>query len=199
MREHMIEQHRKQVAQWDSWNTTSVASVANQTSNLQSLMLSDLVTGSGNRPPKLLNMNDFRDWKDRIQTHMEGMEGGVWEAVKKRYVKPINETTGLEASYHDLTEPLKKEQRAKKKAQALSPEILHQFSQYKNSYDLWLNMCIKFEGDASMTELRLEKLKKEFENFNYIGNESLTQMSARFHHLIAEMEDLDRQGLQLNT
>ena len=62
-------------------------------------MLSDLVTGSGNRPPKLLNMNDFGDWKDRIQTHIEGMEGGIWEAVLKRYERPIDESTRLQVSY----------------------------------------------------------------------------------------------------
>ena len=82
---------------------------------------------------------------------------------------------------------------AKKRAyatltQALAPDILHQFSQYKTSYDLWLNMCLRFEGDESMNELKMERLKQAFENFNHMGNESLAQMSARFHHLIAEME-----------
>ena len=40
-------------------------------------------------------MTDYNSWKDRIQTHMEGMEGGIWDAVCKIYVKPINESNGL--------------------------------------------------------------------------------------------------------
>ena len=83
----------------------SFAASANQSSQLQSIMMNDLVIGNGNRAPKLFTLIDFSDWKDRIQTHIEGMEGGIWEAVMKKYVRPIDEITRIPVAYEDLTEP----------------------------------------------------------------------------------------------
>ena len=43
--------------------TNPWALVANQNTSIQNLMLSDSETGSHNRAPKLLHMNNFPRWK----------------------------------------------------------------------------------------------------------------------------------------
>ena len=105
----MAENERKMkeyVAQINQENTNkwNMAAAASQASNLQSLLLNDLVSGIGTHPPKLLEMSDYNSWKDRIQTHMEGMEGGIWEALGQIYVRPINKSTGMAMAYDQMNE-----------------------------------------------------------------------------------------------
>ena len=52
-----------------------MAAAANQTNSL-SILVSDMMTGNGNRPPKMLDMSEYPSWKDRFSVHLEGLDGG---------------------------------------------------------------------------------------------------------------------------
>src|ERR1044071_2707712 len=52
---------------------------------------------------------------------------------------------------------------------------------------LWLALAEQNEGNLKTRKVKMDQLKKEFENFNAIGNESLRDLTARYYHLMSEM------------
>src|ERR1044071_5202868 len=52
---------------------------------------------------------------------------------------------------------------------------------------LWLALAEQNEGNLKTRKVKMDQLKKEFENFNAIGNESLRDMTARYYHLMSKM------------
>ena len=72
--------------------------------------------------------------------------------------------------------------------QALPKEILHQFETYQTASSLWEALIIRCEGDEAAKKVRKAQIKKEFESFCGIGNESLEDLATRFNHLITEIK-----------
>ena len=48
------------------------ALVTNQNNNIQNMMQNDNETGTSTKPPKLMHMNDFGRWKERLRTYVQG-------------------------------------------------------------------------------------------------------------------------------
>ncbi|KAJ0916904.1 putative transcription factor interactor and regulator CCHC(Zn) family [Helianthus annuus] len=71
--------------------------------------------------------------------------------------------------------------------QALHKDIYHQFSFYKTTKSLWDALVARGEGNAASRKTRHDLLKKEFESFRFLDNETLNDMTSRFYHLISEM------------
>ncbi|KAJ0444188.1 putative transcription factor interactor and regulator CCHC(Zn) family [Helianthus annuus] len=71
--------------------------------------------------------------------------------------------------------------------QALHKDIYHQFSYYKTTKSLWDALVVRGEGNAASRKTRHDLLKKEFESFRFLDNETLNDMTSRFYHLISEM------------
>ncbi|KAJ0579928.1 hypothetical protein HanHA300_Chr04g0123521 [Helianthus annuus] len=71
--------------------------------------------------------------------------------------------------------------------QALHKEIYHQFSYCTDTKTLWDALVARGEGNAATRKTRHDLLKKEFESFQFLENETLNDMTTRFYHLISEM------------
>ncbi|MFS8026577.1 putative transcription factor interactor and regulator CCHC(Zn) family [Helianthus anomalus] len=71
--------------------------------------------------------------------------------------------------------------------QALNKDIYHQFSYCKTTKTLWDALVARGEGNAATRKSRHDLLKKEFESFQFLENETLNDMITRFYHLISEM------------
>ncbi|KAJ0927377.1 hypothetical protein HanRHA438_Chr04g0182161 [Helianthus annuus] len=71
--------------------------------------------------------------------------------------------------------------------QALNKDIYHQFSYCKTTKTLWDALVSRGEGNAAARKSRHDLLKKEFESFQFLENETLNDMTTRFYHLISEM------------
>ncbi|KAJ0860789.1 putative transcription factor interactor and regulator CCHC(Zn) family [Helianthus annuus] len=168
------------------------ALVSNQSQSLQSLLISESEAGSNNRPPKLNHMNDFPTWKNRFHTYVQGQSTDLWTC----FINPFNAALEVAAStsegYANMLEPDKKSYELEKKAfatltQALNKDIYHQFSYCKNTKALWDALVARGEGNAATRKSRHDLLKKEFDAFQFLENETLNDMITRFYHLISEM------------
>ncbi|KAM0070343.1 putative transcription factor interactor and regulator CCHC(Zn) family [Helianthus debilis subsp. tardiflorus] len=168
------------------------ALVSNQSQSLQNLLISESETGSNNRPPKLNHMNDFPSWKNRFHTYVQGQSTDLWTC----FINPFNAALEVAAStsegYANMLEPDKKSYELEKKAfatltQALNKDIYHQFSYCKNTKTLWDALVARGEGNAATRKSRHDLLKKEFDSFQFLENETLNDMTTRFYHLISEM------------
>ncbi|XP_022040364.1 uncharacterized protein LOC110942909 [Helianthus annuus] len=71
--------------------------------------------------------------------------------------------------------------------QALHRDIYHQFAYCTTIKNLWDVLVARGEGNAATRKIRHGLLKKEFEEFLFIENETLNNMATRFSHLLSEM------------
>ncbi|KAJ0797337.1 hypothetical protein HanPI659440_Chr04g0172681 [Helianthus annuus] len=118
------------------------ALVSNQTPSIQSILLSESETGSLNRPPKLMHLNEYPGWADRFRTYVLGQNTELWICFTTDFDQAIEVAASTTASFADLPEDQKKIYDLEKKAyailtQALSKDIYHQFVSFKTTKKLW--------------------------------------------------------------
>ncbi|KAJ0510673.1 putative transcription factor interactor and regulator CCHC(Zn) family [Helianthus annuus] len=168
------------------------ALVSNQSQSLQNLLISESETGSNNRPPKLNHMNDFPSWKNRFHTYVQGQSTDLWTCFINAFNTNLETAASTSEGYANMLENDKKAYELEKKAfatltQALNKDIYHQFSYCKTTKALWDALVARGEGNAAARKSRHDLLKKEFESFQFLENETLNDMITRFYHLISEM------------
>ncbi|KAM0066395.1 putative RNA-directed DNA polymerase [Helianthus debilis subsp. tardiflorus] len=168
------------------------ALVSNQSQSLQNLLISESETGSNNRPPKLNHMNDFPSWKSRFHTYVQGQSTDLWMCFVNAFNENLESRASTSEGYANMLEDDKKAYELEKKAfatltQALSKDIYHQFSYCKTTKALWDCLIARGEGNAAARKSRHDLLKKEFDSFQFLENETLNDMTTRFYHLISEM------------
>ncbi|KAI3801964.1 hypothetical protein L1987_30084 [Smallanthus sonchifolius] len=170
---------------------SDLAFVASQNSKIQNLLLIDNEAGNANKAPKLMTMDEYHHWKNRFEIHINGVDTNLWMMIENGYQKVLSEDgTPVLASL--LSEQQRKDYDLEKKAyailsQAISREIFHQFRQFTSSKSRWVALEQRHEGNASLKAINAKAIKKEFDNFMYIGNESLDDLFERFYHLMSEL------------
>ncbi|KAJ0567405.1 hypothetical protein HanIR_Chr06g0284421 [Helianthus annuus] len=60
-------------------------------------------TGTHQKPPKLMYIEDFQGWKNRFENWVQAYRFDAWCSLLKDYEKPKNER-GLEKGFNDFTE-----------------------------------------------------------------------------------------------
>ncbi|KAL9992588.1 putative peptidylprolyl isomerase [Helianthus debilis subsp. tardiflorus] len=170
------------------------ALVSNQTPSIQSILLSESETGSLNRPPKLMNLNEYPGWADRFRTYVLGQNTELWIRFTTDFDQAIEIAASSTATFADLPDDQKKTYDLEKKAyailtQALSKDIYHQFVSFKTTKKLWDGLKTRGVGNEATRQLRHDLLKKEFDGFACLDKESLGDMTSRFYHLLTELNN----------
>ncbi|KAM0067101.1 putative transcription factor interactor and regulator CCHC(Zn) family [Helianthus debilis subsp. tardiflorus] len=170
------------------------ALVSNQTPSIQSILLSESETGSLNRPPKLMHLNEYPGWADRFRTYVLGQNTEMWIRFTTDFDQAIEVAASSTTTFADLPEDQKKIYDLEKKAyailtQALSKDIYHQFVSFKTTKKLWDGLKTRGVGNEATHQLRHDLLKKEFDGFACLDKESLGDMTSRFCHLLTELNN----------
>ncbi|KAF5775334.1 hypothetical protein HanXRQr2_Chr13g0610931 [Helianthus annuus] len=137
-------------------------------------------------------MNDFPSWKSRFHTYVQGQSTELWTCFINAFNPNLEVAASTSAGYANILEDDKKAYDLEKKdfatlTQALNKDIYHQFSYCKDTKTLWDALVARGEGNAATRKSRYDLLKKEFESFQFLENETLNDMTTRFYHLISEM------------
>ncbi|KAI3819600.1 hypothetical protein L1987_13441 [Smallanthus sonchifolius] len=147
------------------------------------------------KPPKLLNLADYSNWKDRFDQFVSFTDTSLWIPILEGYTHPTYSWMGKD----DVPKPvsaLTTEEKLlfdrEKKAMAsismsLPKEIYHSFKQFKSSQQLWEALQKRCEGSLDVKKSRKELLKKQFLVFKHFQNESLDDLAIRFYHLLSEL------------
>ncbi|MFS7989259.1 putative transcription factor interactor and regulator CCHC(Zn) family [Helianthus anomalus] len=175
-----------------SSQTNQWALVSNQTPSIQSILLSESETGSLNRPPKLMHLNEYPGWAGRFKTYVLGQNTELWIRFTTDFDQAIEVAASSTATFADLPEDQKKTYDLEKKAyailtQALSKDIYHQFVSFKTTKKLWDGLKTRGVGNEAKRIMRHDLLKKEFDGFTCMDKESLGDMTSRFYHLLTEL------------
>ncbi|KAJ0944200.1 putative transcription factor interactor and regulator CCHC(Zn) family [Helianthus annuus] len=181
-------------SQANAISTGQWALVSNQTPSIQSILLSESETGSLNRPPKLMHLNEYPGWVDRFYTYVLGQNTELWLRFTTDFDQTIEVAASSAGTFADLPEDQKKTYDLEKKAyailtQALSKDIYHQFVSFKTTKKLWDALKTRGVGNEATRQLRHDLLKKEFDGFTCMDKESLGDMTSRFYHLLTELNN----------
>ncbi|KAJ0525671.1 putative transcription factor interactor and regulator CCHC(Zn) family [Helianthus annuus] len=179
-------------SQANAISTGQWAFVSNQTPSIQSILLSKSETGSLNRPPKLMHLNEYPGWAERFKTYVLGQNTELWLRFTTDFDQAIEVAASSTATFADLPEDQKKTYDLEKKAyviltQALSKDIYHQFVSFKTTKKLWDALKTRGVGNEATRQLRHDLLKKEFDGFTCMDKKSLGDMTSRFNHLLTEL------------
>ncbi|KAK1429719.1 hypothetical protein QVD17_11936 [Tagetes erecta] len=71
-----------------------------------SLTLADLESGSPNRPPKLINGDNFKDWKRRLKAFSLYTDQTQWDSIEKRPHLPVTTVGDATKNAKDLYDAL---------------------------------------------------------------------------------------------
>ena len=78
----------------------------------------------------------------------------------------------------------------------LPKDVLSCFKNQTTSYDLWEAIAKRFGGNDQLKKSRKDLLKKQFDLFDHMKNESFEDLISRFPQLICELKEL---GVEYNN
>ncbi|KAI3819506.1 hypothetical protein L1987_13346 [Smallanthus sonchifolius] len=151
--------------------------------------------GTPQKPPKLLNVNNYSNWKARFEHYISYTDSSIWIPILEGYKYPTH--IYLDDEFHKpiskLDEEEKKAYDREKKAlgsitMALTRELFHSFQRYDNSKDLWKALQKRFKGNSDIKKSKRDLLRKQYECFRFFENEYLDDLISRFYPLQTELE-----------
>ncbi|KAJ0809384.1 putative transcription factor interactor and regulator CCHC(Zn) family [Helianthus annuus] len=152
----------------------------------------DNVYENHQRPPKLMNIEDYHWWYERFENWVQAYAYDSWICLTLGYNKPRNDRREL-ITLKDFTADDKKEHSAELRMKTLLQQSIREdiFSllQYgETSKSIWEALKVKAEGGKDIKKNKISLLKKEFDMFSCMKNETVRQMIERFCHLKIELE-----------
>ncbi|KAF5765958.1 hypothetical protein HanXRQr2_Chr15g0709691 [Helianthus annuus] len=124
----------------------------------------DNVYGNHQRPPKLMNIEDYHWWYERFENWVQAYAYDSWICLTLGYVKPRNERREL-ITLKDFTADDKREHSAELRMKTLLQQSIREdiFSllQYgETSKSIWEALKLKDEGGKDIKKNKISLLKK---------------------------------------
>ncbi|KAJ0938907.1 putative transcription factor interactor and regulator CCHC(Zn) family [Helianthus annuus] len=151
-------------------------------------------TGTMQKPPKLMNIEEFKGWEGRFENWVQANYLDAWECVETKYVRPMNDDEEP-IPIKDLGADARKKYKDEKMMlsllqQAVKEDIMVLLQHNGTSYSIWKALRSKFRGSEEMVKSKKSLLKKEFDLFRGLKNESTREIIERYCNLLANMKRL---------
>ncbi|KAM0021496.1 putative transcription factor interactor and regulator CCHC(Zn) family [Helianthus debilis subsp. tardiflorus] len=151
-------------------------------------------TGTMQKPPKLMNIEEFKGWEGRFENWVQANYLDAWECVETKYVRPLNDDEEP-VPIKDLSADARKKYKDEKMMlsllqQAVKEDIMVLLQHNGTSYSIWKALRSKFRGSEEMVKSKKSLLKKEFDLFRGLKNESTREIIERYCNLLANMKRL---------
>ncbi|MFS7944808.1 putative transcription factor interactor and regulator CCHC(Zn) family [Helianthus anomalus] len=164
--------------------------------NAQQELDSKIRTSS--RIPRLLDANDFPEWKWRFEQHVKFKEPKLWRCIERgpreiMYEKETNPGVKVKkprAEYTDEDYAIEEEDNRATSylTMGLGSDIAVGFRTCKSAKEMWEALIDVYEGNEDMRESRRNLLRQNFNNFNYIYGETIENRIQRFSKIVTQMD-----------
>ncbi|KAF5759608.1 hypothetical protein HanXRQr2_Chr16g0743301 [Helianthus annuus] len=149
-------------------------------------------TGTMQKPPKLMNIEEYKGWEGRFENWVQANYLDAWECIETKYVRPLNEYEE-EIAIKDMGADDRKKYKNEKMMlsllqQAMKEDIMVLLQHNGSSYSIWKALRSKFVGSQEMIKNKKSLLKKEFDLFRGLKNESTKQIIERYCNLLVNMK-----------
>ncbi|KAI3776072.1 hypothetical protein L1987_45833 [Smallanthus sonchifolius] len=155
--------------------------------------------GTSQKPPKLLNLADYSNWKDRFDQFVSFTDTSLWILILEGYTHPTYSWMGQDNVPKPVSALTTEEKllfdREKKAMASISmsflKEIYHSFKQFKPSQQLWEALQKWCEGRFYhlLSELASASVVYETEKINDKFLEALPSKSSSGSHLNQKVAD----------
>ncbi|KAM0046474.1 hypothetical protein Hdeb2414_s0009g00316761 [Helianthus debilis subsp. tardiflorus] len=156
-------------------------------------------TGTSQKPPKLMDIDDYNAWSERFGNWVEAYHLDAWEHTEEQYVRPT--TNGVQLTIREMSTEDKKKYRDEKLMvsllqQAIKEDILILLQHDGTAYSIWTELEAKFVGSDDMLKNKMSLMKKEFDLFRGLKSENTKQIIDRYCNLVRNMTKL---GIKKDT
>ncbi|KAJ0600895.1 hypothetical protein HanIR_Chr03g0122271 [Helianthus annuus] len=141
--------------------------------------------GTYNKPPKLMAIEEYSRWAKKFEEWLKAFAYLSWKSLKNGYID--GGKTGESLTSSDEIESFVAEQKCIALLFQSVREDIISLIKYKNSTDLWQKLKVKCLGSAEIVKNKKNLLRKEFDLFGCLKNESVCKMIERFGHLKLEL------------
>ncbi|MFS7945163.1 putative transcription factor interactor and regulator CCHC(Zn) family [Helianthus anomalus] len=143
------------------------------------------------KPPKLMNIEEYKGWEGRFENWVQANYLDAWECIETKYVRPTNDDEE-KIAIKDMSADDKKKYKNEKMIlsllqQAVKEDILVLLQHNSSAYSIWKALRSKFVGSQEMIKNKKSLLKKEFDLFRGLKNESTKQIIERYCNLLVSM------------
>ncbi|KAJ0871203.1 hypothetical protein HanRHA438_Chr11g0509491 [Helianthus annuus] len=147
--------------------------------------------GSQQKPPKLIKIGDYNWWNNQFEGWVKAFASESWLKLKYGYTEPVKEGGEL-VNKKEFTELDVKNIVAENKMitlikQSVREDIISLLEEEKTSKSLWEALERKCVGSNEIVKNKKKLLRKEFDLFGCMKNESVCKMTERFGHLKMEL------------
>ncbi|KAF5805895.1 putative transcription factor interactor and regulator CCHC(Zn) family [Helianthus annuus] len=158
----------------------------------------DSIIGTTTRVPRLLDGNEFPEWKWRFEKDVKVKDAKIWRSILRgpreimmdsptddgvKVKKPVDRYT--EEDFKIVEED---EMAFSYLTMALGPDIAIGFRTCKSAKELWESLIDVYEGNEDMKESRRNLLSQSFNNFNHIYGETVDNQIQRIVKLVTQMQ-----------
>ncbi|KAJ0555482.1 hypothetical protein HanIR_Chr07g0302551 [Helianthus annuus] len=138
-----------------------------------------------NKPPKFMAIEEYSRWAKKFEEWLKAFSYPSWKSLKNGYVD--GGKTGESLTSSEQIESFVGEQKCiALQFQSVREDIIS-LIEYNSSKDLWKKLEVKCLGSAEIVKNKKKLLRKEFDLFGCLKNESVCKMIERFGHLKLEL------------
>ncbi|KAJ0567529.1 hypothetical protein HanIR_Chr06g0285901 [Helianthus annuus] len=138
-------------------------------------------TGAMQKPPKLMNIKEYKGWEGRFENWVQANYLDAWECVETKYVRPMNDDEEVIAIKDTSADDKKKYKNEKMMLsllqQVVKEDIMVLLQHNGSSYSIWKALRSKFVGSQQMIKNKKSLLKKEFDLFRGLKMKAQSRLS----------------------
>ncbi|KAJ0940266.1 putative transcription factor interactor and regulator CCHC(Zn) family [Helianthus annuus] len=156
-------------------------------------------TGTTQKPPKLLDIDDYNGWSERFGNSVEAYHLDVWEHTEVQYVRPTmnnNQIMPIREMSVDEKTKYRDEKLMVSLLQQAIKDILILLQHDGSAYSIWNELEAKFLRSDDMLKNKMSLIKKEFDLFRGLKTENTKQIIERYCNLVKNMTKL---GIKKDT
>ncbi|KAJ0505420.1 hypothetical protein HanRHA438_Chr12g0554391 [Helianthus annuus] len=141
--------------------------------------------GTYNKPPKLMAIEEYSRWAKKFEEWLKAFVYPSWKSLKNGYSDGGQRGENLTQT-EDVENFVAEQKCIALLFQSVREDIIS-LIEYKNAKDLWKKLEVKCLGSAEIVKNKKKLLRKEFDLFSCLKNESVSKMIERFGHLKLEL------------
>ncbi|WCJ38004.1 hypothetical protein M5689_019089 [Euphorbia peplus] len=156
--------------------------------------------GSSTTRPPLFNGNNYSYWKKRMMYFIQAQNMSAWYVITDGDSIPTRMEQGLGnvvIPQREYTDDILKKLQTNASAInmlhcALTATEYNKVSSCETAQDIWNKLEVTYEGTGKVKQSKVNQLMREYELFEMLDKESISDMNSRFTKIVNDLKSLER-------
>ncbi|WCJ31741.1 hypothetical protein M5689_013202 [Euphorbia peplus] len=156
--------------------------------------------GSSTTRPPLFNGNNYSYWKKRMMYFIQAQNMSAWYVITDGDFIPTRMEQGLGnvvIPQREYTDDILKKLQTNASAInmlhcALTATEYNKVSSCETAQDIWNKLEVTYEGTGKVKQSKVNQLMREYELFEMLDKESISDMNSRFTKIVNDLKSLGK-------